>query len=223
MTQRPSIDAGDPFFSNTGPSQAPEDHIERMKEFMNRPATPPPFPDDLPSRPSKKPINKWMLISFMLLAALLGTVTPLAVLLGLAQYKARAPQSLPPVAAQAHATTEVATMMHTTTFTLNTTVTSVETFTFPSISYITATITAPAQSTGIVSDPETCKNNNEPIILGRNFCVMVKTCNEDAMDVKENDCKGFCEVAKCTGNKGTLLTGLPAQLRGCCEHCACFL
>lgn len=234
MANRPSIDAGDlplyelsnqptgTSFSNVVQSDTPGGHSERMKEFMNRPATPPPFPEDLPSRPSQKPPDKWMLISFILVGALLGTVTPLAVLLGLAQHKAKASQSLPPVAAQAAITTAVTTMMHTTTFTLNTTITAVETFTFPEISYVTATITAPPRSTGIVSDPEICKNNNDPLILGRSFCVMRKECNMADVDVKANDCRGFCKAAGCS-RKGTLLEPLTPMVRGCCEHCSCFL
>ena len=236
---RPSIEAGDlplhelsnqptgaSLFSNSVQSDTPDGHSERMKEFMNRPATPPPFPEDLPSRPSqKKPLNKWMLITVVLLLALLGTVTPLAVLLGLAQHKANAPQSLPDVAAQAPVTRTVTTMVHTTTLTLNNTITAseIETFTFPAISYVTVTITAPPpQSTGIVSDPEICRNNNDPLILGRSFCVMAKECNMASVDVKMNDCRGFCEAAGCS-RKGRLLEVLTPMVRGCCEHCACFL
>ena len=42
---------------------------------------------------------------------------------------------------------------------------------------------------------------------------MVETCNAEAMDVKENDCKDFCKAAGCAA-KGTLLTPLTPGVGG---------
>lgn len=66
---------------------------ERLQEFMNRPATPPPFPENLPSRPLKQ--KSWWKTNKLLLFALifgvviaLGGVVALTVLYRLEKVKA---------------------------------------------------------------------------------------------------------------------------------------
>ena len=206
-------------------------HAARMNEMLNRTATPPPFPDALPPRPNKQGMNKWMLASVALLIALLGSVIPLGVLLGVAKAKAsnRPAESgvlaaeVPAPATTTMMITHTATMMmthtalstiihvqnitatatetqlQTTTELQPTTITSVAIFSFPSISYITATITLPPSQTGIDTstslNPEQCDASDQPFMLGRNACVMVKACNEKRLDIPSNDCKGFCAAS----------------------------
>ena len=191
-------------------------HADRMNELMNRPAVPPPFPTRLPPRPPKQSPNKWMLLSILLLLTLIATISPLTTLVVLARSKA----STAPTEIQTLTTTHLlpTTLHHTSTQTL----TSTETNCFPIISYITHTSTVPAQATGIIAggdefDPAKCALVQQPLYLARNWCVMVKTCSEERLDVRENDCGGFCRdlLGGCGDGERS------AQMEGCCGHCGC--
>lgn len=64
-------------------------------------------------------------------------------------------------------------------------------------------------------------NANDPPVLARNYCVMVRACEEAKLDKKENECgKDFCKLAKCT-ERGPTAT-INVQRVGCCETCGCF-
>jgi hypothetical protein len=202
-------------------------HANRMNNLLQRQATPPPFPTDLPARPASKRRNPWIWASIVLLVLLIGASVSSGVLFAKNMSLKHARQDV-------RKGTITTTMHHTTTevHTLTTTETSISTLTFtdptvpiPSVIYVTNTITAAPEPSGIsagntngdANAPAGDESFIAPLRPTETVSTVTGTAGGSSFTCVCTD--GFCKANedKCMG-----ATKITEQMEGCCRGCGCY-
>jgi hypothetical protein len=202
-------------------------HAERMNEFLQRQARPPPFPTDLPARPaSKKRINPWIWASVILFGLLVG-VSVSSVVLFAKNLTLRKD-------AQARNGTITTTIHHTmaevhTLTTIETSVSTLTTFdptlSIPSVIYVTNTITAAPETSGLeagnangeAKSPSSVASFTAPLRPTETASTVIGTgggssftcvCTNDFCKANEDKCMGATKITE--------------EEEGCCRGCGCY-
>ena len=213
----------------TGMSQQElNERAERMNatiDCLNRPVTPPPFPDNLPARRSEKARTSWYV--WVLIA--LATVIILLIVglfvwlhfLHLYQPMVSNPSPQIEVAVSTSILTSLA--AHTTAFTLTATATLTHNATTTILS--TSTVTETAKAPGPVCNPDTAVGFQ----AAGSGCWWVTCANSTwghVNDPTAPQCKDWCALnpfcAVEWGKEGDNTIDMASGAVGCCGTCGCF-
>lgn len=199
-------------------------HGNRMNEMLNRPATPPPFPTELPDRPVKPSWPRWR-VATTFLAMLLALSVITNAILGSFWDKEKdstirltaSQDSLASQLSMIEASTVPQHRTRSVTATVNHTRTETITRTANYVSIFTPVEPPP---------PEPTCDTMDPLVLGREWCVLVNECNKTTHNTQEHDCQDgrFCEIYSLCAEQWRARRALTMkpQMLGCCGHCGCF-
>jgi type II secretory pathway pseudopilin PulG len=199
-------------------------HHARMQEMLNRPATPPPFPEVLPARPLARRLPWWIILLICLATLIVLGLLAAVIVLAMQYSGARATTTVltSSLSAQSAELASMSASPSYTTYTQHHTTTNTTTTTATFTQFPTATISSLPTATRC--DPA----NPGPLFLANNACVLINSCNSTngAAHDTSQECVDFCalnpECAKQWDDADTKTLNLVPQLVGCCGYCGCF-